>query len=70
MNAVVKAFEGFIDNLPVATITAIGGGILALIGYLNGDLSIFQALAAWGITSAGGGAVGHARNGAGRGVKK
>jgi hypothetical protein len=58
-----------LDKLPLATLTAIGGGILALIGYLNHDLTIFQALAAWGITSAGGGAVGHARNGAGRGLK-
>lgn len=60
----------FLDDLPLATVTAIGGGVLALIGYLNGDLTIFQALAGWGITSAGGGAVGHARNGAGRGVRK
>jgi hypothetical protein len=66
----LAVIEKFIDNLPVATITAVGGGVLALIGYLNGDLTIFQALAAWGITSAGGGAVGHARNGAGRGLRR
>lgn len=60
----------FLDDVPLATLTAIGGGVLALIGYLNHDITIFQALAAWGITSAGGGAVGHARNGAGRGVRK
>lgn len=60
----------FLDDVPLATLTAIGGGVLALIGYLNHDLSIFDALAAWGITSAGGGAVGHARNQAGRGLKK
>lgn len=60
----------FINHLPLATLTAIGGGVLSFVGYLNGDLSIFQALAAWGITSAGGGAVGHARNGAGRGLKR
>lgn len=59
-----------LDDLPLATLTAIGGGILALVGYLNGDLSIFEALAAWGITSAGGGFVGEARNQAGRGLKK
>jgi hypothetical protein len=59
-----------LDELPLATITALGGGVLALIGYLNGDLSIFEALAAWGITSAGGGGVGVARNQAGRGLKK
>lgn len=59
-----------LDDLPLATLTALGGGVLALIGYLNGDLSIFQALAAWGITSAGGGGIGVARNQAGRGLKK
>lgn len=59
-----------LDELPVGTITAIGGGILALIGYLNHDITIFQALAAWGITSAGGGGIGVARNQAGRGLKK
>jgi hypothetical protein len=61
--------KALLDDLPLATLTAIGGGILALVGYLNHDLSIFEALAAWGITSAGGGGVGFARNGAGRGVK-
>jgi hypothetical protein len=60
----------FLDDLPVGTITALGGGILALIGYLNHDISIFEALAAWGITSAGGGGIGLARNGAGRGLRK
>lgn len=60
----------FLDDLPLATLTAIGGGVVALVGYLNGDLTVFQALAAWGVTSAGGGVVGHARNGAGRGVRK
>lgn len=59
-----------LDEIPLATLTAIGGGVLALIGYLNHDLSIFEALAAWGITSAGGGGVGIARNQAGRGLKK
>jgi len=59
-----------LDEIPLATVTALGGGVLALIGYLNGDLSIFEALAAWGITSTGGGFVGTARNNAGRGLKK
>lgn len=60
----------FFDEMPLGTITAIGGGILALIGYLNNDISIFEALAAWGITSAGGGGIGVARNQAGRGLRK
>lgn len=60
----------FLDDIPLGTVTAIGGGILALIGYLNHDISIFEALAAWGITSAGGGGIGVARNQAGRGIRK
>lgn len=59
-----------LDRLPLATVMTVGGGILALIGYLNKDISIFEALAAWGIVGVGGGQVGEARNGAGRGLKK
>lgn len=59
-----------LDKLPLATVMTIGGGILALIGYLNKDISIFEALAAWGIIGVGGGQVGEARNSAGRGLKK
>lgn len=29
-----------LDDLPLATLTAIGGGVLALIGYLNHDLNL------------------------------
>jgi hypothetical protein len=59
-----------LDGLPLATIMTVGGGILALIGYLNHDLTIAEALAAWGVTGIGGGQVGRARNEAGRGVKR
>lgn len=58
----------FLDKLPLATVMTLGGGLLALLGYLNKDLSIFEALAAWGIVGVGGGQVGEARNSAGRGV--
>lgn len=59
----------FLDELPLATIMTIGGGIVALIAYLQGDLSVLEALAAWGVVGVGGGQVGVARNGAGRGVR-
>lgn len=59
----------FLDHIPLATITHIGGGIIALIAYLNGDLDVFQALAVWGIVGVGAGQLGVARNGSGRGVK-
>jgi hypothetical protein len=59
-----------LDNLPLATITHVGGGAVALIAYLNGDLSVFQALAVFGIVGVGAGQLGVARNGAGRGLKK
>jgi hypothetical protein len=58
-----------LDNLPVGTLTHIGGIVLALIAYLNHDLSVFQALAAVGIVGVGSGQIGVARNGAGRGTK-
>lgn len=58
-----------LDNVPVATLSFIAGAAVALIGYLNHDLSVFQALAAVGIVGFGGGKIGEARNGAGRGVK-
>jgi hypothetical protein len=60
----------FLDHLPLATVMTIGGGIVALIGYLNGDLTVLEALAAWGVVGIGGGQVGVARNGAGRGLRR
>jgi hypothetical protein len=66
----MKALEAFIDHLPAATLTHIGGIVIALVGYLNGDLSVFQALAAVGIVGVGAGQLGVARNGAGRGLKR
>lgn len=65
----MAAIEKFLDNIPAATITHIGGIVIATIAYLNGDLSVFQALAAVGIVGVGAGQLGVARNGAGRGVK-
>lgn len=59
----------FLDNVPVATLQTIAGIVLAVIAYVSKDISIFQAFVAVGANTAGAGLVGHARNGAGRGVK-
>lgn len=58
-----------LDNTPLATPTFIAGIILALVAYLNHDVSAFQALVAGGIAGLGSGAIGHARNGSGRGIR-
>lgn len=60
----------FLDDIPVATIQTIGGIVLATLAYVSNDLSIFQAFVAVGANTAGAGAIGFARNGAGRGVKR
>jgi hypothetical protein len=65
----MKVLTAFLDKIPAATVTHIGGIVIALIAYLNHDLSVFQALAAVGIVGIGAGQLGVARNGAGRGVK-
>jgi hypothetical protein len=67
VEAIVKTL---IDKLPVATVIAYVGAAIALIGYLNGDLTVFEALAAVGITNFGAGKLGQARNEAGRGLRK
>lgn len=65
MNALIAA----LDKLPLATIQAVVGYVVVLIAYLNGDLDVEAALVALGANTAGAGVLGHARNGAGRGVK-
>ena len=57
-------------DVPLATILALGGAVLAFVAYLNGDLSVFEALAAFGITTAGSGALGKARADSGKGVRR
>lgn len=59
-----------LDDIPIATIQAVAGIVLAVIAYLNNDLTIYQAFVAVGANTAGAGVLGHARNGAGRGVKR
>lgn len=58
-----------LDKVPLATVLAIGGAALAFIAYLNGDLTVFEALGVFGLNTLGAGQLGQARNGAGRGVK-
>lgn len=59
-----------LDDIPVATPTFFIVAALIIIAYISNDLTVFQALAAFGVNGLGAGAIGHARNGAGRGVKR
>ena len=60
----------FLDDVPMATIQALAGIVLAVIAYVSNDISIFQAFVAVGANTAGAGAIGVARNQAGRGIKR
>lgn len=60
----------FLDDIPLATFQAVAGFVLAIVAYVNGDLSVLQAFAAVGANTAGAGVLGHARNGAGRGTRR
>jgi len=59
-----------LDDVPIATLQAIAGLVLAIIAYVSKDISITQAFFAVGANTAGAGVLGQARNGAGRGVKR
>jgi hypothetical protein len=59
-----------LDNVPVATLSFIAGVVVSFVAYLNGDLTVQEALVAVGAVGGGAGVIGHARNGAGRGVKR
>lgn len=59
-----------LDDAPVATPVFIAGLVIVVIAYLSNDLSVLEAFAALGLTGAGSGAIGHARNGAGKGLRK
>jgi hypothetical protein len=60
---------GFLDKLPLATITFLTGTTLTVVAYLSNDLTIFEAFACLGFSGGGAGAIGIARNGAGRGLR-
>lgn len=59
-----------LDDIPLASFSFIAGVIIIVLGYLNNDLTVDQALIAAGAIGGGAGAIGHARNGAGRGMRK
>jgi len=58
-----------LDNLPLATLLTLGAAALAFVAYLNNDLTVFEALAAFGITTGGAGVLGKARADSGKGVR-
>ncbi len=58
-----------LDNIPFASITFIGGVILTIIAYVSKDLTALEAFGALGLTGGASAGIGHARNGAGRGMK-
>lgn len=70
MSKLAELIDAVLGDLPLATVMTVGAGVVALIAYLNGDLSVTEALAAWGVTGIGAGQLGRARNEAGRGVRK
>jgi hypothetical protein len=57
-------------DLPHATIIADIVIVLVIVAYLQGTISFEEAILALGAGTAGAGVLGHARNGAGRGVKQ
>lgn len=59
-----------LDKLPVATLTFLAGLVVIIIGMLNGELGVSEALHDLGYVGVGAGVLGHARNGAGRGMKR
>jgi hypothetical protein len=59
-----------LTHIPVATIIGIAGSIVVLVNYIEGNLDVQQFAVSIGAVNAGAGVLGHARNGAGRGVKK
>lgn len=59
-----------LDDVPIATIQVLAGIVLAVLAYINNDLTVFQAFVAVGANGVGAGVLGHARNGAGRGVRR
>jgi hypothetical protein len=60
---------GFLDKLPLATITFLAGTAIIVIAYISNDLSVKGALEALGYVGVGTGVLGVARNGAGRGLR-
>lgn len=60
----------FLDDVPLATFLSVAVLVVVVIGYLSNDLTLEETLLYFGVGTAGAGAIGHARNGAGRGMRK
>jgi Na+/H+ antiporter NhaD/arsenite permease-like protein len=61
---------GFLDDVPLATLTFIAGLVVIVVAMVNNDLSVDDALKAVGALGLGSGGIGLARSSAGRGLKK
>jgi hypothetical protein len=66
----VKELLEKLMDLPHATIIADVIVVLAVVAYLKGTVTFEEAVLAVSAGTAGAGVLGHARNGAGRGVKR
>lgn len=58
------------DDVPVGTWLALGGVVLAVLGYITGDLSYQEALLGAGAATGGAGAIGLARAQSGKGGRR
>ena len=59
-----------LDDLPLGTILTIGAALLSAVAYLLGDLTVFEALGVFGVTTIGAGQIGQARAASGKGVRR
>jgi hypothetical protein len=58
-----------LDNVPVATPTFLAGLVVIVVAYILNDLGLSEALKDVGYVGVGSGFIGHARNGAGKGIR-
>lgn len=59
----------FLNDIPLATVIAVASIIGGVIALANGSIDFQEFLIGIGAASAGAGVLGHARNGAGHGVR-
>ena len=59
----------FLNSIPLGSIIAVIGAIGALVALILGDIDYLEFAASLGLSGLGGGAIGTARNGAGKGVR-
>lgn len=60
---------GFLDDVPVATLTFLTSIVLIVIGYVGDDIGFKEAFEALALAGGGSGAIGYVRNQAGRGTR-